>query len=149
MDEKDKKEYELGVLVANEDDVAPVMTALRGHNGEVSVEPRAKRLTLAYEIKKHKEAVFAYCTFKAVPTDVKNLEQDLRTKNDIIRFLIVKTPKPDLAAERRTFTPAESATQRRTRTMRPGVAPSADAKPAAPKPLSNEALEKKIEEILQ
>jgi hypothetical protein len=32
--------------------------------------------------------------------------------------------------------------------MRPN-APIADAKPAAPKPLSNEALEKKIEEILK
>jgi ribosomal protein S6 len=122
---------------------------LRQHNGEISVEPRAKRLTLAYEIKKHKEAVFAYCTFKAAGEDAKKLEQDLTTNTEVIRFLIIKTPKPDLSAERRTFSPAESVTQRRTRTMRPGSTPSADAKPVAPKPLSNEALEKKIEEILQ
>ncbi len=149
MDEKDKKEYELGILVKTEEDVAPITAALRQHNAEVAAEPRAKRLTLAYEIKKNKEGVFAYCTFKAAGEDVKKLEQDLTTNAEVIRFLIVKTPKPDLSAERRTFSPAEAATQRRTRTMRPGVASTSDAKPAAPKPLSNEALEKKIEEILQ
>ena len=55
MDEMDKKDYELAVLVKTEDDLAPVMALVRQHNAEIVAEPRAKKLALAYEIKKNKE----------------------------------------------------------------------------------------------
>ena len=149
MDEKDKKEYELAVLLKNEEDLAPIMALVRQHGAEVAAEPRAKRLTLAYEIKKNKEAVFAYSTFKADGPAMKELENDLNTKSEVIRFLIVKTPAPDPSASRQ-MSPLGAAAQRRVRIMRTGPAATpGDAKPATPQVLSNEALEKKIEEILQ
>jgi ribosomal protein S6 len=153
MDEKNKKDYELAVLVKNDDDLAGVGAFVRQHNGEMAAEPRAKRLTLAYEIKKNKEAVFAYCTFKAAGEDAKNLERDLNTKPEVIRFLIIASPAPagSMGSMGDQRMAPDSGPKRRTRVMRPGVTSdyATDAKPAAPRPLSNEALEKKIEEILQ
>lgn len=151
MDEKDKKEYELAVLVKSEDDLASVVALIRQHNGEMASEPRAKKLALAYEIKKNKEAIFASCTFNANGADVKNIENDLNNKAEVIRFLVIIAPTPDAPGERdRVPMGVAAGVQRRTRTMRTSSAgPAAETKPAASKPLSNEALEKKIEEILQ
>jgi ribosomal protein S6 len=151
MDEKEKKDYELGVLVPSEGDMPAVVALVRQHNGEVAGEPRAKKLALAYEIKKHKEAIFAYFTFAAVPGDAKNLEHDLNTKAEVIRFLMLASPEPMMVGDRPMGIPMTGGPiQRRTRVMRPAAPNSApEAKPAAPKILSNEALEKKIEEILQ
>ena len=50
-EEKDKKEYELALLLNSEDDLAGVIKLVGTHNAEGLSEPRAKRLQLAYEIK--------------------------------------------------------------------------------------------------
>ncbi len=147
-DAKNKKEYELAVLVANEGDLAAMSALLKEHNAEMTSEPRAKNLTLAYEIEGHKEAVFAYCLFKAFPADAKNLEQSLVSNLSIIRSLMIASPpvaqKFNSAMPMRAGVGAE----RKPRTVRTGTA-SSEARPAAVGPLSNEALEKKIEEISQ
>jgi ribosomal protein S6 len=147
MDEKDKKEYELAVLVKTEEDLAPVVALVRRHNGEMTAEPRAKKLGLAYEIKKNKEAVFAYMTFKAATQDAKTLEKDLVTAAEVIRSMIIASPAPAMTAAERQAMPM-GRPERRPRTMRPS-APMTEPKSAPASPLSNEALEKKIEEILQ
>jgi ribosomal protein S6 len=154
MDEKDKKEYELAVLVKSEDDLASVATLVKNHNGELTAEPRPKKLAFAYEIKKIKEGVFAHLLFKAAGEDAKNLERDLRTAPEVIRALIIASPAPAMMLGERPVMPAGGGSMRRPRTgMRPSAPASTgagtDTKPAAPAPLSNEALEKKIEEILQ
>lgn len=152
MEEKDKKEYELAILVKNEEDLAPVVAFVRQHNAEISTEPHAKRLTLAYEIKKQKEAVFAYLIFKAASEDAKTLEHDLNTKAEVLRFLVIASPAPAMPPMDRQAMPQMGGPKRRSRiTPRTAAGTTGEAapKPAAPKPLSNEALEKKIEEILQ
>jgi ribosomal protein S6 len=155
MDEKDKKEYELAVLVKTEEDLTSVVALVRQHNGEMSAEPRAKKLALAYPIKGITEAIFAYGNFHALPSDAKELEHDLNIKPEVIRFLMIASPAPaeslDRERERQPMAPGAMPSQRRTRVMRPSSPSGAasDMKPSAPQPLSNEALEKKIEEILQ
>ena len=141
-EEKDRKEYELALLLKNEADLAGVLALVGQHNAEGISEPRAKRLGLAYEIKKQTEAVFASLTFNAYGDDIKNLENDLNTRHEVIRFMIIASPP---AAEH----PVSTSTlqdKRPVRQARPMT--SSDAKPA-PRPLSNEAIERKIEEILQ
>ena len=145
MDEQDKKEYELAVLLKNEEDLGAAVALVRRHNGEISLEPRVKKLTFAYEIKKHKEGAFAYMNFKAMPADAKELEHDLRTTAEVLRSMIIASPAPAAQPGERPMMPMGG--PRRTRIIRPAGTP--EAKPAAPSPLSNEALEKKIEEILQ
>ena len=148
-EDKDKKEYELALLIKNEDNMPGVLALVAQHNAEGVSEPRAKRLQLAYEIKKHHEAVFVYFTFKAFGDDIKALEHDLNTYGDVLRSMVIASPAP---AERTATSAMPPREERRGRSSTPYTAPAAPTeppKPAASKPLSNEALEKKIEEILQ
>jgi ribosomal protein S6 len=147
-EEKDRKEYELGILLAKEEDLPGMLTLLATHHVENASEPRSKRLTLAYEIKGHTEAVFTSLTFKAFGDEVKALEQELILRPDVIRSLVVKTPKPSKHPVG-TGIPSAAPVEKYPRTAsRPGT-PSAEPRhEVSSKPLSNEALEKKIEEIL-
>ncbi len=149
-EDKDKKEYELALLLNSEEDVAGVTTLVGQHNGEGISEPRAKRLQLAYEIKKHADAVFVYFTFKMFGDDIKALEHDLNIRADVLRFMVIASPAP---AARTAPSPLPPRDARRSRTPSYSATPSASSaeapRPTASKPLSNEALEKKIEEILQ
>lgn len=142
--EKDKKNYEISFLVKNEADIPGVVSFLNRHNVEILTEPRAKNVVLAYEIKKNQEAVFAYCTFKATGTDAKSLEKDLSMGDETIRSLIIYLPKVGPLSE----VVEERAPERKTKTSRP-TAPYSEVKLSSPRTLSNEALEKKIEEILK
>lgn len=139
-EEKDKKSYELAVLLKREDDAAHVTQWIGQHNGEITGEPRMKKLALAYKIKGNIEAVFLSCTFLAAGVDAKELEHDLRTRQEVIRSLIMIAVPPN---ERRDPSSAPAFAMR-SRTTRPVTEP----RPAAPQPLSNEALTKKIEELL-
>ena len=150
-EEKDKKEYELALLLNSEDGLAGVIKLVGTHNAEGITEARAKRLQLAYEIKKHTEAVFVYFTFKMFGDDMKALEHELNTHADVLRFMVIASPAP---AERSATSAMPIREERRPRSNSYNAAPAATApseapKPGPSKPLSNEALEKKIEEILQ
>jgi ribosomal protein S6 len=150
-EEKDKKEYELALLLKSEDNLAGVLALVGQHNGEGVSEPRAKRLQLAYEIKKHTEGVFVYFTFKAFGDDIKALEHDLNSRAEVLRFMVIASPAP---AERPSASLMPQREERRPRSTSShsssSSAPSPEIlKPAPSRPLSNEALEKKIEEILQ
>ena len=142
-EEKDKKEYELALLLKSEEALQAVLTMVGQYNGEGASEPRAKRLQLAYEIKGNTEAVFAYFTFKMYGDDMKSLEHDLTSRPAVIRFMTIASPAP---AERTASSPLPPREERRPRSAAPS---SETPRPAAPRPLSNEALEKKIEEILK
>ncbi len=147
-EDKEKKLYELAILVKDEADMQGVLALLTQYNAEALSEPRAKKLALAYKIKKHTEAIFVSLTFRVFPDDAKNLERDLVTRKEIIRSLIMVAPK---VSERPTTATPSFPSMRRGRPTTPYAtsAPAAEAKPAPSRPLSNEALEKKIEEILQ
>jgi ribosomal protein S6 len=148
-EEKDKKEYELALLLNSEDDLAGVIKLVGAHNAEGITEARAKRLQLSYEIKHHTEAVFVYFTFKMFGDDMKALEHELNTRADVLRFMVIASPAPAERTATSAMPPREERRPRSNSYAAP-TAPSETPKPMAPsKPLSNEALEKKIEEILQ
>jgi ribosomal protein S6 len=148
-EEKDKKEYELALLLKSEDDMAGVIKLVGTHNAEGISEPRAKRLQLAYEIKKHTEAVFVYFTFKMFGDDMKALEHELNTHADVLRFMVIASPAPAERTATSAMPPREERRPRSNSYAAPAAVPSEAPKAAPSKPLSNEALEKKIEEILQ
>ncbi len=151
IEAKDPKPYELGVLLKNEDDLAAVLAFLGQHGATMTGTPNPKKVALAYPVKKHTEAVFVSCLFFAEPQNAKMLEKDLSVRPEILRSILIANPP---AEEKRQ--PGFDAALPRRRTVRtpfrsssakaPEGRPSA---PAAPSPLSNEALEKKIEEILK
>ena len=147
-EDKDRKEYELALLLKSEEDLAGVIKLAGQHNAEGVSEPRAKRLQLSYEIKGHTEAVFASLIFKAFGDEVKALEQELALRPEVLRSLVVKTPKPSKHPVG-TGIPSAAPVEKYPRTAsRPGTPSVEPRHEASSKPLSNEALEKKIEEIL-
>ncbi len=127
-----KKEYEIAFLVRDEVAVEDLVRLLSQHQAEIKSEAPLRRIALAYKIKKESAAYFGVYQFEAQAEQVKALEHDLRISSSVIRALIVKHPSK---------APGE-----RPRTGHPR--PASEKKAAAPA-LSNEALEKKIEEILQ
>ncbi|HEX4104438.1 MAG TPA: 30S ribosomal protein S6 [Candidatus Paceibacterota bacterium] len=147
-EEKEKKLYELALLLKNESDLAGVLTLLKQLNGEVASEPRAKRLMLAYKIKGHTEAVFVSFTFHAFPADAKNMEEDLNTRQDVIRFMIMVAPPPSTQPTG-PMTALPPMKRGRPAGIRAGAPGESKPTPRLAGPISNEALEKKIEEILQ
>lgn len=142
MEQIDKREYELAFLAKTEEDAKGVLDALRGFQAEISFEGPVSRTTLAYRIKNEEVALFGYCNFSLLPEKIKELSGELRVKPGIIRFLVITPPfskqKPRL---REMPTAAMQGDQRPVRSSKPH-----ETKPTS---LSNEALEKKIEEILQ
>ena len=137
-EEEDKKVYELALLLKSESDAARVLELVRQHNGETVSEPRVKKLALAYKIKGNTEAIFASCIVKMPPEGAKQIERDLGMREEIIRFLVLVAPPQ---TERQPLPAAPFPLPRR------GRPPVVETRPSVPSPLSNEALEKKIEEI--
>jgi ribosomal protein S6 len=147
MDEKDPKNYELAILVKTEDQLPEIVSLLAQYEAVVAGEPRVRKIALAYPVKNEKEAVFASYLFSAVPSVAKQLEKDLRIRQDILRsMIIIAIPAEDT----RTTSSEVPFAQRRPRPTRPIESAPASPKPAAaPEHLSNEALVKRIEEILK
>ena len=136
---KDKRTYELALLVKSDDDAARTADLIKQYNGEAVAEPRARKIALAYKIKGNLEAVFVSTLFRALPEDAKQLEHDLGMRQEVIRSMVLAAP-------------AQSEAQPSAAPAFPGAKRgrfSSEPRPAPPRPLSNEALEKKIEEILR
>jgi ribosomal protein S6 len=140
--DKDQKEYELAVLVRKEEDLPAISALVKEHSGELVADFRAKRVALAYPIKKEKEAIFAYANFRSLPETAKTLEHDLNVRQDVLRSLITIPPKVKEKSEAVREMPVKKASAPRPSA---GIAESKQTSG----PLSNEALEKKIEEILK
>ena len=132
MDEVELKDYEISFLLAQENGAEDVLKLLKREGAEIIFEGQLKKITLAYKIKKQSEAYFGYLHFRISKDKVKSLENDLLTTSTILRFIIITPPfgrpKPEPKAKPRT-------------------APAPPAQVGVP--ISNEALERKIEEILQ
>jgi ribosomal protein S6 len=139
--EKLAKEYEIGVLVRKEEDLPGVRRAVEQHGGVMTADFRAKKIALAYPIKKETEATFAFGLFSAEPENVKQLEQDLVTESAVLRSIIVIPFKASVSTG--------TGTERKwDRTTRPTTS-TEGARTSSTNVLSNEALTKKIEEMLK
>ena len=130
------KDYEISYLAKSEGGEEEVRQAIKREAGEILLDNPAQRIVLAYPIKKEKSAYFGYVHFCMDSERMAALDHDLRTKADILRFLLI--------------TPPFAKTRLRS-ALRPRTAETVEKKPAPapPTPLSNEDLEKKIEEILK
>ena len=140
--EKVKKEYEIGVLVRKEEDISEVRRVVEQHGGEFAGGFQATKIALAYPIKHETEGVFAFTRFSADPAEAKQLEHDLEAAGVVLRSLITvpfKISRRDVVSAQKK---RAQATTRQSAPMPQSSAPSAH-------PLSNEALEKKIEEMLK
>lgn len=136
MTEQGLKEYEIAFLVKEEGEIPSLLALFKRHNVEVFFEGQVKKIALSYRIGKETQAWFVYVYARATPENLVALERDMRVTPNLLRFLILKAPA---AREKKTAAPSEH--------MR-AVAPQTSVRSSSV-PLSNEELERKIDEILQ
>lgn len=136
----DKKQYEIAFILKTEDAYA-VKQALNNRGFSVLNESPVNKLRLAYPIKKELQAYWGYFAFNADPAGIKELSDDLKLRPEILRFLIVSLPKKASRQKETQLSSKFSAVRPSEKVEKPVYDKHAI--------LSNEALEKKLEEILQ
>lgn len=136
--------YEIGFLLKLSTTAEPITKALSASGAELVKEAPLKSISLAYPIKKQEKAEFGYIHFRlSRPEALQEISEALRFEKDVLRSLVVSLPEKKMKEA-----------------LRPKRAHSARAKaetPEAPKEegiqnldsLSNEALEEKLEELVQ
>ncbi len=141
--EHEPRTYEIGFLATEEGGAQAVLEALKRRGAEILLEGPVEKITLAYAIKRQTGAYFGYMHFRVSPDAVRVIADDVKGHAAILRSLVVTPPlmKPK---------PRWEGSKVRQRTI--AGAPQPQLQPEvskSPLPLSNEALEKQIEEILK
>ena len=138
--DKSPRDYEISFIGPTEAALAIIQKALAEQNVEVKATLMPQQLILAYPIKKHQAAVFGAIQFRALPEKISLMEKELLLKPEVLRFLVVGLPVSGKAVVKKVAVQEEP------------LAPP-PPKPFEMKPpketLTNEALEQKLEEILQ
>lgn len=137
--EEQKKFYEIGFVFGVEEGKTQVEKTIKDLQGEIIREGENLKLRLSYPINKQTNGFFSYVRFMLDPKDIDVLKKTLKLNSSILRFLVIKPtegegrtqPEREIKRERVVLASVELPSRKSTDT------------------LSNEELEKKIEEILQ
>jgi ribosomal protein S6 len=139
-DEKDKKQYEMSFLLKEEGTLPVVLKFVKDLGGEIEFEGPTQKIVLTYPIQKETSAYFGYVHFSMDPAEIAHLVHEMETKPGILRHLIITPPFKKSEARPRPEMPAA----RTPRIMAPRMEAAKSVET-----LTNEDLEKKIEEILK
>lgn len=145
----EKRIYEVSFLVRAESDVEHLRRLFLQHSADTIHDGGVKKIVPAHKITNDEILFFGFFHISAMPSEAKFLERDLGLTKEVLRSLIVSSPKGKGgetigSASRRAAT--YSRERRENQVDRPRTE---ERQPRRPDVLSNEALEKKIEEILQ
>lgn len=66
------------------------------------------RKKLAYEINKHKKGFYTLLTFKAEPSLIKNLEDYYRVSDFVVKYMVIRMGKKEVAHFMDTLSQAEA-----------------------------------------
>jgi small subunit ribosomal protein S6 len=90
-------DYELVAIISPEVDeermskiVDKVTQSINGRGGTVEEIKNWGKRKLAYPVKKFLEADYVLARFKLRPQSIKELEKEIRSSGDILRYLVVK-----------------------------------------------------------
>lgn len=136
------KNYEIGFLVKEESDTQEIAKIISDYNATILNQGQIKKIQLAYPIKKEMSAYFGYLSFSMSPQIITKLNDSLKINPKILRLLII-TP----SAAKTTAPPAKPT--KRIPLIQPTKSAQFIKKAEPTQTLSNEALEKKLEEILK
>lgn len=137
LEKPENRDYEISLLAKSEEGIARARELIKRHDFEVTLEGPAKKISLSYKIRQETQAYFSFFYARGSPALITNLDRDLKTTPAVLRFLIVTPP---FVKNKITSSPKPYS--------KPAI-PKVDTEIRPSLPLSNEALEKKIEEILQ
>lgn len=137
MDASEVKDYEIAFLTRDEGGSGEIAKSLERAGAEITFPGPVEKINLTYAIRKETSACFGYLHFRLAPECLTALDRDLLMNPVVLRFLIVSPPfvkaKPKMAPKAKARALPHQPIERNRE----------------PLPLSNEALERKIEEILQ
>ena len=131
--------YELGFLVREENSEL-VKNILQKNKAAVYEESALMKVALAYPIKKEKMAFFGYCRFTGLPETAVAIKEALKFEPAVLRAIFIK-----LSGNASKSTRLVSAENKRPAARRREAEIKKESGEGG---LSNEDLEKKIEEIL-
>lgn len=110
------------------------------------------KLKLAYPVDHARYGTYVLFYVTAAQEAMKKIDQDMRLSEDVLRHMIVALPKgiPAVTAKPTSYVPPLNAEGRRSSEKVVEDRPRHGSKPAATeeKPLSTQALDKKLDEIL-
>ena len=86
---EEKKQYTISYLVKTESGKEALLKCLNKINVQNLVEGRFTELKLAYPIKKQTSAFFGSITFKALPETIIQIDEQFKSIEDLLRFLII------------------------------------------------------------
>ena len=138
-EEKNFKEYELAFLLKEESDKGGVVRLLNQHGSVIERESPLRSITLAYTIDKRSHAYLGFIRFRVIGDIIPQLQKDLRMNTQIIRFLLVRTEA----------LPIKTIVEELPKKPESSVTASVKAFSNSSGALTNEELERKIEEILK
>ncbi|MEK7635561.1 MAG: 30S ribosomal protein S6 [Patescibacteria group bacterium] len=143
--DKEFKKYEIGFVAKDEKSGDDINKLLVIHKCEIMESGALDRIKLAYPIKKENVGYFGYFHFLIEPLAIEKIKSELNLNPNILRFIIITPP-----AERRPVSAIKTEIRRKTFVSK-DIEPKVEIrKPSAPSMvLTNEALEKKLEEILK
>ena len=143
----DKKTYELCYLVISPDAEEGVLKVVKQHEGEITHKSELKEMQLAYQINKMQSAHFGFVQFTMMSENVQKLTSALQLNDKVLRFLtVIMKPKTSSPPQRTFSRPQEPTIMKKTMPEQKRE----EKVPASQEGvLSNEALEKKLEEILK
>ncbi len=78
--------------------VSSVANLISQNGGEVIKIDRWGLRRLAYELNKRKQGIYVLFLFKASPNFIKRLEEYYRIQDTVVKFMIIKLGKRELAA---------------------------------------------------
>lgn len=148
---EETRNYEIGFLLKSEEDRKVIFGAIERAGFSLLNEGQISSIKLAYPIKKQNFAQFGYAYFSAEPEKVEEFKKDLSMSPAVLRLTIfanpvVKSKEDEARAEKVYFEnekPAEAQEPQPVRERRPAT------KPQRTETLTNEDLEKRLEEILK
>ena len=135
---EEKKFYEIGFVFDAEDNRAEVIKLIKDLEGEILKEGEVFKIRLAYLIKKQSSGVFSFLQFFLKPENLTSLKKTLKLNPSILRFLVIKLKEK----EGKMIQKGKKEEKARFISVEPVIQKAVDA-------LSNEELEKKIEEALK
>lgn len=159
--EENNKKYQISLVLRKETDYEKITTILRKHGASTGDKKEIARLRLSYPLKKEAFGYFGEIAFEAKPEEIKGIESDLKTEADILRFMILNAPPLQYASVKgeksrtiskqteRPLREAGSAQEHKKVEHALKEEEKKRPKPSFEGELSNEALEKKLEEILK
>lgn len=136
-----KRKYEIGFVIKT-DDLAVISQSLKNREFVVLTENPIEKIQLAYPIEKENYGYFGYSHFEGDPAAIKNLKADLKLNPQVLRYLIITPPFIKKTAWRQQ--PAPDRPPKEPKLTPPTVRQDLSVESI----LTNEALEKKIKELV-